>query len=90
PKKYYSEQEIQQYIHKLVQGRRKFTEEVAEEGLRDEVLWAAERSFRIDEIGKKSKVFLEKGAEEEAEKEKPKEPFELKTRPKRGGFWRHR
>ncbi|HZX11262.1 MAG TPA: phosphoenolpyruvate carboxykinase (ATP), partial [Acidobacteriota bacterium] len=48
PKKYYSEQEIQQYIHKLVQGRRKFTEEVAEEGLRDEVLWAAERSFRID------------------------------------------
>lgn len=90
PKKYYSEQEIQQYIHKLVQGRRKFTEQVAEEGLRDEVLWAAERSYRIDKIEKKSKVYLEKGAEEEAEKEKPKEPFELKTRPKRGGFWRHR
>jgi len=89
PKKYYSEQEIEQYIHKLVEGRRKFTEEVAQEGLRDEVLWAAERSFRIDKIGKKSKVYLEKGTEEE-EKGKPKEPLELKTRPKRGGFWRHR
>jgi len=90
PRKYYSEKEIQEYIHKLVQGRRKFTEEVAEEGLRDEVLWAAERSFRIDELEKKSKVYLEKGTKEEAEKEKPREPLEYKTRPKRGGFGRRR
>ncbi len=93
PRKYYSEEDIQQYIHKLVEGRRAFTQQVAEEGLRDEVLWAAERSFRIDKSEQKSKVYLDKEAAEgkqESEQEKEKKSFEPKTRPKRGGFWRHR
>ncbi|MBD3413180.1 MAG: phosphoenolpyruvate carboxykinase (ATP) [Candidatus Aminicenantes bacterium] len=88
PRKYYSEDEIQEYIHKLVQGRREFTQQVAEEGLRDEVIWAAERSFRIDKKGKKSQVYLDKEAENQEQTEKKKKRFESKTRPKRGGFWR--
>ncbi len=90
PGKYYSEQEIQQYIHKLVLGRRQFTEEVAKEGLRDEVLWAAERSFRIDKSEERSKVYLNKEGWEKSEPEKEKKSFIPKTRPKRGGFWRSR
>jgi phosphoenolpyruvate carboxykinase (ATP) len=89
PKKYYSEEEIRQYIHKLVQGRREFTQQVAEEGLKEEVIWAAERSFRIDKSESKSKVYLDKEPGKQVETKKEKKSFQPKTRPKRGGFWRH-
>ena len=47
-KRFYSEEQIQDYIKDLVDGRKKYTEEIASEGLRQEILYAAERSFRID------------------------------------------
>lgn len=85
--KFYSREQIEGYVHNLVEGRRKFTEEIAEEGLRDEVLYAAERSFRIDKSGIKSKVT---GAEQPEEKKKPAHPSEFKSRPRRQGFNRNR
>lgn len=47
PDKFYSPEQINSYIKDLVQGRRRFTEEVAEEGLASEILRAAEESYRI-------------------------------------------
>lgn len=85
--KYYSQEQIKGYIHNLVEGRRKYTEEIAEEGLRGEILNAAERSFRIDKSGEKSKVTV---AEQPKEKKKSAQPSEFKSRPRREGFRRNR
>ena len=54
--KFYNQNQIEQYIRDLVAGRRKYTEEIAAEGLRDEVLYAAERSYRIDKSKKETSV----------------------------------
>lgn len=47
PEEYYSQEQINAYLRDLVDGRRKFTERVAEEGLMPEILRAAEESFAI-------------------------------------------
>jgi len=84
---FYSEQQINHFIKDLVEGRRKFTKEVAAEGLRPEILYEAERSFRIDKSqAKKQKA----GTESAAQEEKPYYYWESKSRPRRGGFWRNR
>ncbi|UCC41205.1 MAG: phosphoenolpyruvate carboxykinase (ATP) [Candidatus Aminicenantes bacterium] len=84
-RKFYSEEQIQHYIKDLVEGRRNFTEEIASEGLRQEILYAAERSFRIDKSGEKEKPEV---PESPAEEERPFYYWESKSRPRRGGFWR--
>jgi phosphoenolpyruvate carboxykinase (ATP) len=84
-RKLYSEEQIQHYIHDLVEGRREFTEEIASEGLRQEILYAAERSFRIDKSGEREKA---EAPESPAEEERPFYHWESKSRPRRGGFWR--
>ncbi len=84
---FYSEQQINHFIKDLVEGRRKFTEEVASEGLRPEILYEAERSFRIDKSQAKKQ---EAAAESAAQEEKPYYYWESKSRPRRGGFWRNR
>jgi len=84
-RKFYSEEQIQHYIHDLVEGRRKFTEEIASEGLRQEILYAAERSFRIDKSGGREKAEV---PESPVEEERPFYYWESKSRPRRGGFWR--
>jgi len=88
-KKYYSEEQIQYYIHDLVEGRREFTEEISQEGLRSEILNAAERSFRIDSPGEKTSVQVP-GAEDKGRKEDKEEQttpvtynWETKSRPRR-------
>jgi phosphoenolpyruvate carboxykinase (ATP) len=70
-----------------VAGRREFTEEVSSEGLRQEIIYAAERSFRIDRSAKEEK---EPAAEIPAEEEKPIAFGESKSRPRRERFWRSR
>jgi len=45
PKRFYSEEQILGYIRDLVEGRRRFTEEIAREGLDPKILEFAERSF---------------------------------------------
>ena len=85
--KYYSEEQIRSYIKDLVEGRRKFTEEVSEEGLRNEVLYAAERSFRIDKSTKKTSISVPETA---SAGEEIFSYRESKSRPRRAGFWRNR
>ncbi|TET73438.1 MAG: phosphoenolpyruvate carboxykinase (ATP) [Candidatus Aminicenantes bacterium] len=84
---FYSEEQLQNYIKDLVAGRRKFTEEVSSEGLREEILYAAERSFRIDKSEKKEKAPV---LESPAAEEKPITFRESKSRPRRERFWRSR
>ena len=84
-RKYYSDEKIGEYIADLVEGRKVYTEEIASEGLRDEILYAAERSYRIDKSGRSTKVFVPEGPEIEA---KAPEIPEFKSRPRRGGFRR--
>ncbi|MBN1223922.1 MAG: phosphoenolpyruvate carboxykinase (ATP) [Candidatus Aminicenantes bacterium] len=80
----YSDEQIQAYIHDLVEGRRVYTEEISKEGLRNEVIAAAERSFRIDKKGKKEKTEDTEILEEEKIFDIP----EFKSRPRRSGFRR--
>jgi phosphoenolpyruvate carboxykinase (ATP) len=81
---FYSEKQIQQYIKDLVNGRRAHTEEISSEGLREEILYAVERSFRIDKSEKKEQVSVP-GMEAETQ---PPTHWEFKSRPKRDRFWR--
>jgi len=82
---FYSEEQIQYYIKDLVEGRRSFTEEIASEGLRQEILYAAERSFRIDKSGQKEKIFV---PEAQTAEEKAPTFWEFKSRPRKERFWR--
>lgn len=83
---FYSEEQINNYLKDLVEGRRKFTEEVAAEGLRPEILYEAERSFRID----KSQTVKKTSPQESGDQKEKLYYWESKSRPKRGGFWRTR
>jgi phosphoenolpyruvate carboxykinase (ATP) len=90
-KNLYSEEQIQGYIKDLVNGRKKFTEEIAAEGLRQEILYAAERSFRIDKSGKGTQIAVPGGDEQEREEQEwPAFRTSMKTRPRRDRFWRGR
>jgi len=89
--RFYSEKQIQTYIKDLVDGRKKFTEEIASEGLRQEILYAAERSFRIDKSRQKTQIAVP-GKEEQKLEEEDRSAFLMrsKTRPRRDRFWRGR
>jgi phosphoenolpyruvate carboxykinase (ATP) len=63
PEKYYSREQIDNYLRDLVNGRRKFTESVAEEGLMPEIIRAAEASYSIAPE-KSKKAFMPPAAEE--------------------------
>ena len=89
--RFYSEEQIQDYIMDLVEGRKKYTEEIASEGLRQEILYAAERSFLIDKSSKRTKVFVPGKEEQDLEREEPSALLtRSKTRPRRDRFWRGR
>jgi phosphoenolpyruvate carboxykinase (ATP) len=47
PANYYSQDQINDYIRELVEGRKEFTDEISREGLISEVLNDAEKSFSI-------------------------------------------
>jgi phosphoenolpyruvate carboxykinase (ATP) len=83
---FYSADQIQDYISDLVEGRQIYTEEIAAEGLRDEVLYAAERSYRI--AGHRKKRY--DSDPESQETEESTDFLEFKSRPRREGFWRNR
>ena len=58
PRKYYSQQEIDAYLQDIVEGRRKFTEEITSEGLNPEIIKFAEKSFEIAKSPAKKSVFI--------------------------------
>lgn len=89
-RKYYSEEQIESYIKDMVEGRKAYTEEIALEGLRDEILSAAERSYRIDKSAKKSSVVVPEGQEPGEATPEPAFPSDFKSRPRRDGFRRSR
>ena len=64
PSNFYSDDQIQDYMRDLVDGRRKFTEQVANEGLTQEIIDAAERSFHIIKDDRKTKELLRQQDEE--------------------------
>jgi phosphoenolpyruvate carboxykinase (ATP) len=64
PENYYSQDQIDAYLRDLVNGRRKFTEKVAEEGLMPEVIRAAEESYSIAPE-KETKVFIPSNKKDE-------------------------
>ncbi len=86
---FYSEDQIQEYLRDIVAGRRIFTEEVAAEGLKQEILDAAERSFQIVKDDRK---LAEAGQHQREESEEWVEPvhWEPKARLPRGRGWRSR
>jgi phosphoenolpyruvate carboxykinase (ATP) len=47
PTNFYSQEQIDGYLGDIVDGRMKFTEQIAEEGLKPEIIKAAEESFEI-------------------------------------------
>ncbi|HEC83233.1 MAG TPA: phosphoenolpyruvate carboxykinase (ATP) [Firmicutes bacterium] len=47
PRNFYSQEEIEGYLRDIIEGRMRFTEEVADEGLDREIVEIAERSFEI-------------------------------------------
>ena len=100
----YSQEQINKYVDDLVEGRRKFTDEIIKEGLKPEIIKEAEKSFHI-QPKKKTTVAVpdgvpkEKGKEEPAKETKPEEvtqtitsipDWETKSRPKRAILGRYR
>ena len=85
PRKYYSQEQIDAYLHDIVDGRRKFTEEIASEGLNPDINKYAEKSFEIDKTQKKKSVFI---PDQDDKSENPAAPinpgsYVTKSRPPR-------
>jgi phosphoenolpyruvate carboxykinase (ATP) len=75
PRRFYSQEEIDFYLQDIVDGRREYTELIADEGLKDEIVAAAEGSFEIAPKSK-ARAFVSRpdegtrgGGEAEPEKE---------------------
>lgn len=60
PYNYYTQEQIDDYINDIVDGRRKYTEEIASEGLNPEIIKYAEESFQIEKGAKSKRVFIDK------------------------------
>lgn len=54
PTRFYSQEQIDFYIRDLVEGRRKFTDIIAGEGLKPEIVRTAEKAFSIEPAAKPS------------------------------------
>lgn len=65
----YSKDQIDNYVIELVKGRRKFTEEIASEGLLPEIIREAERSFEIAPRKTRSTGFRQKQPTREKQQE---------------------
>ncbi len=83
--RFYSEEQINQYLKELIEGRKRFTEEIAAEGLKPEILRAAERAFQIEHQFAPTSVFVS-GQTTMAAEVKPS----TITRPRRPSVWRWR
>ncbi|OQX92391.1 MAG: hypothetical protein B6D58_03290 [candidate division Zixibacteria bacterium 4484_95] len=90
PEKWYSKEQIHLYIKDLVEGRKEYTEFIANQGLDQEIIDQAEKSFAIAGV-KKTKVFVPEIPEAKKEKQIPKPyrlpdlKWETKSRPRRLG-----
>jgi len=71
--RFYDQEQIDFYLQDLVDGRRAFTEEIAQEGLDPEIKQWAEKSFSIAPKGKSKVSVPESIPESESDEEKKKE-----------------
>ncbi len=79
----YSQEQIDTYLSDIVDGRRKFTERIANQGLKPEIVKIAEESFQIARSSEPKKVFIpDKTKHEEVEISAPK-TWVSKVRPPR-------
>ncbi len=98
PANFYSPEQIDDYLYKIVEGRRKYTMEIAQEGLSPEILKYAEKSFEIQPVKKKlHPVPADVPKDEEVEEVEvtpdtptPIPDWETKSRPKRVILGRYR
>ncbi len=74
PHNFYSQEEIERYLRDIIEGRMKFTEDVADEGLDKEIVEMAEKSSEILPRSRE-KVFVSRGEGKQGspEVEKPQE-----------------
>ncbi len=92
--KLYTPEQIDYYVKDIIKGRRAFMEEVAREGLRPEIVAAAERSFR--QMGEKKFQPVSVSVPSSYPAAKPPEPVvivrteESPVRPRKPGSWRWR
>ncbi len=89
-RRFYSEEQINQYLRELIEGRRKFTEEIAAEGLKPEILRAAEKAFRIEQTIAKPVISVPTGIGQKEGKKITWQPAAAAVRPRRPGSWRWR
>jgi phosphoenolpyruvate carboxykinase (ATP) len=89
PKNFYSEEQIAVYVQDLVEGRRAFTEQIAQEGMRKEIRDLAHRE--LDAIEGRRKVEQWAPPEERDERDRPTEdrlplsPYITPWQQRRGG-----
>jgi phosphoenolpyruvate carboxykinase (ATP) len=76
----YTDEQIQGYVRDLLEGRRRFTEEIAREGLDPKIVELAERSFENCGAQKKKLVPVGVEVKEEAPKPSPTETRSLLPR----------
>jgi len=90
PAGFYSEDQIQTYLRDIVAGRRKFTEEVASEGLRQEIIDSAERSFQIVRDDRRLAEAMRQQPDEEPDEWFEPAEWEPRARLPRERGWRWR
>lgn len=86
PRNYYSEDEIRNYILEIVEGRRKHTEEIANQGLRNEIRELAHKE--LDKIEGRKKIVGFSPIEEESQREASEDRLSsYYVEPFRKRFW---
>jgi len=75
PEKFYSEEQIADYVRDLVKGRMAFTEEIANEGLKPEIIRAAEKSYTVAPRSKSTAYVRQAQDKEKQEKKAAKIGF---------------
>ncbi|MBI5647303.1 MAG: phosphoenolpyruvate carboxykinase (ATP) [Ignavibacteriae bacterium] len=93
PRKLYTPEQLDYYVKDLIQGRRAFLEEVAREGLRPEIIAAAERGFRAMGEKKAPSVAVGAGFSTAPAPADPRiivKSDEPVARPRKPGVWRWR
>lgn len=83
PFKLYSREQIDAYLKDIVEGRRKFTERIANQGLKPEIIKIAEESFQIAKSSEPRKVFIPDTTQSEATTISTPKTWVSKVRPPR-------
>ncbi|MGD9898456.1 MAG: phosphoenolpyruvate carboxykinase (ATP) [Calditrichaceae bacterium] len=87
---FYTPEQVDYYIKDLVDGRKKYTDLIASEGLKPEIIRAAEKSFRIDPSKRKEMFTVPFSTGKEKEPVVLIKSDEPVTRPRKPGSWRWR